>query len=56
MRAEDETLRNQLETHLKILERRGLIAPWHDRLILPGQDWAHEIDENLELPTSSFCW
>jgi internalin A len=44
----DETLRNELETHLKILERQGLIAPWHDRLIRPGQDWADEIDENLE--------
>ena len=46
---EDERLRNQLETHLKILERRGLIASWHDRLIRPGRVWAEEIDENLEL-------
>ena len=45
---EDEQLRNQLETHLKILERRSLIASWHDRLIGPGHDWAKEIDENLD--------
>ena len=45
---QDETLRNELETHLKILERQGLIATWNDRLIRPGQDWAEEIDENLE--------
>ena len=44
----DETLRNELETHLKILERQGLIAPWHDRLIGPGTEWANEIDANLE--------
>ena len=37
-----------LETHLKILEREGLIVPWHDRLIRPGEDWAEEIDENLD--------
>jgi hypothetical protein len=44
----DERLRDKLETHLKILERRGLIAPWHDRKILAGEQWAGEIDENLE--------
>jgi internalin A len=43
----DETLRNELESHLKILERRDLIAPWHDRMIRASEDWAGEIDENL---------
>jgi len=37
-----------LETHLKILERRGLIATWHDRQIAAGEEWKGEIDENLE--------
>jgi CheY-like chemotaxis protein len=44
---EDEPLRDELQGHLKILERRGLLAPWHDRKIVPGQDWAREIDANL---------
>jgi hypothetical protein len=29
----------QLETHLKLLERQGLIQPWHDRRIQPGVDF-----------------
>ncbi|WOD41856.1 COR domain-containing protein [Nodosilinea sp. E11] len=43
----DDLLREQLETHLKLLQRQGLIQPWHDRRILPGDDWAGEIDDNL---------
>ncbi|MDV3347677.1 COR domain-containing protein [Leptothoe sp. LEGE 181152] len=44
----DETLRNQLDTHLKILQRQKLIQPWHDRCIVAGTDWAKEIDDNLK--------
>lgn len=44
---EDEELRNELERHLKILERKQLIAPWHDRRITAGRDWNSEIDINL---------
>jgi len=44
---EDESLRDELQGHLKILERRGLLAPWHDRRINAGEDWAQRIDENL---------
>ena len=43
----DEALRDQLDTHLKILERQQLIQPWHDRRIDPGMDWAKDIDDNL---------
>lgn len=43
----DETLRDELETHLKLLQRQGLIQPWHDRRILPGDEWAGDIDDNL---------
>jgi internalin A len=43
----DETLRDELETHLKLLQRQGLIQPWHDRRILPGDEWADDIDDNL---------
>ncbi|KQP15050.1 toll/interleukin-1 receptor domain-containing protein [Pseudorhodoferax sp. Leaf267] len=45
---EDEVLRKELEKHLKLLERKGLIRPWHDRQIRPGQEWAQAIDESLE--------
>jgi internalin A len=45
----DEQLKNEMEAHLKILERMGLISPWHDRLIRPGDDWAGEIDVNLDI-------
>jgi CheY-like chemotaxis protein len=44
---EDEGLRDELQGHLKILERRGLLAPWHDRKIVAGHDWSHEIDAHL---------
>ena len=43
----DEVLRDQLDTHLKILERQNLIQPWHDRRIDPGMEFAVEIDDNL---------
>ena len=44
----DEVLRDQLDTRLKILERQGLIQPWHDRCILGGDDFEKEIDINLK--------
>src|SRR5262245_13106491 len=45
---EDEELRNELEKHLRLLQRRGIIQPWHDREITAGRDWEGAIDENLE--------
>jgi internalin A len=44
----DEKLRNQMDTHLKILEHRRLILPWHDRQIDAGEDWKKQIDANLD--------
>ena len=44
----DEVLRDELETHLKLLERQGYIAPWHDRRIVAGEKWSEEIDNNLK--------
>ena len=44
----DETLRNELETHLKLLQRQNLISTWHDRKITAGAEWAGQIDRNLE--------
>jgi hypothetical protein len=44
---EDERLHNQLEKHLSILKRTGVITGWHDRKIVAGHDWKNEIDEHL---------
>jgi internalin A len=64
----DESLRDELETHLKLLQRQGIISVWHDRKILPGTEWDGEIDVNLERAkiilllisadfiASDYCW
>jgi internalin A len=64
----DESLRDELETQLKILQRLGVISIWHDRRILPGTDWAAEIDMRIERAkiilllisadfiASDYCW
>lgn len=64
----DEGLRDELETHLKLLQRQRIISTWHDRKILPGQEWDHEIDNQLERASiilllissdfiaSDYCW
>ncbi|BCL80048.1 tetratricopeptide repeat protein [Ktedonobacteria bacterium brp13] len=44
----DEALRKNLEKHLAILRRLGIISDWHDRNIMPGNNWEQEIDENLD--------
>ena len=44
----DETLRNELETHLKLLQRQGLLETWYDRKIEAGEEWKQKIDDNLE--------
>jgi len=45
---EDEQYLRQLEAHLSVLKRQGLISLWHDRQILPGANWVDAIDEHLE--------
>ena len=45
---EDASLRDELCGHLKILERRGLLAQWHDRQIQAGEDWHSRISEELQ--------
>ena len=45
---EDERFKDELVKHLSVLRRQGLIDMWHDRKIVAGEDWAGEIDENLE--------
>jgi TIR domain-containing protein len=44
----DEDLRNELETHLSLLERSGLIVAWHDRRIGAGEEWSKEIDAHIQ--------
>ena len=65
---EDEVLRDELETHLKLLQRQGLISTWHDRKIPLGGNWDREIDRSLEqadlvlllvsadFVASDYCW
>lgn len=45
---EDETLRNQLDTHLSILQRQKVIEGWHDKDITAGSLWQKEIDTHLK--------
>ena len=64
----DEDLRKELEDHLSLLWRQGVISAWHDRMIGAGEEWRGQLDKNLEeariillLVSSSFlasdyCW
>lgn len=45
----DESLRDQLEVHLMMLKREGLIEAWHDRQIPTGDEIASAIDGKLEI-------
>src|SRR3569833_1507881 len=44
----DESLRDELAIHLKLMERQGIVRGWHDRRIDAGSEWRHAIDEHLE--------
>lgn len=44
----DEEMRNELETHLALLRRQGVITSWHDRRITAGRDFDHVISNELE--------
>jgi internalin A len=64
----DEGLRDELETHLKLLQRQGVVSAWDDRKIIPGSEWDREIDRHLERAkiilllisadfiASEYCW
>jgi|SRR6266566_9945595 len=41
---EDEALRNELDKHLSLLQRNGLIVGWHDRRLEAGDEWRDQID------------
>jgi TIR domain-containing protein len=44
---EDEPLLNKLKTHLRPLQRMGVIDIWHDRDISAGTKWEEEINKHL---------
>ncbi|AKJ08281.1 Hypothetical protein AA314_09907 [Archangium gephyra] len=44
----DKSLRDKLETHLKLLQRQGVITGWHDGKVEAGQDENAEILSRLE--------
>jgi hypothetical protein len=44
----DEEFRNELEVHLAMLRREGLIAVWHDRRITTGTDIDKAISAQLD--------
>ncbi len=43
----DEDFRLELNDQLSNLQRQKIISSWHDRQIVPGQEWAGEIDDAL---------
>ncbi len=43
----DEGYMLQLSNHLSAIKGEGLIEEWHDRKIIAGQEWDHEISQNL---------
>ena len=51
----DEDLRAKLEKHLAALQRAELISGWSDRKILPGTEWAAEIQAAWSALASSYC-
>lgn len=44
---QDETLRDKLNIHLKLLQQQGIISIWYDRDITAGTDWAQTIETHL---------
>lgn len=43
----DDNLRSELDKHLTLLKRKGIVDVWYDRKILPGTDFGAEIDSRL---------
>lgn len=43
----DESLRDELNKHLKLLQRQNIIDAWYDRDITAGTEWAQAIDTHL---------
>ena len=45
---EDRAYRHDLEKHLTILQRLGVIDDWHKQEIAPGDDWQKAMTERLD--------
>jgi hypothetical protein len=45
---QDEAYRQLLEKHLTLLQRQGVIATWHDRLIEAGELWETALKHHLD--------
>jgi hypothetical protein len=45
---QDEQLLHELETHLSLLKRQGLISTWYNRQIAPSTDRTREIEQQIE--------
>lgn len=45
---EDESYKDKLEKHLSILKRNSIVETWHDRKIIPGEEWDKKIKDELE--------
>jgi hypothetical protein len=44
----DEALFEEFEAHLSLLKNQGVIAPWHHRKTLAGEDWQQTRNRYLE--------
>jgi len=44
---EDRELRRELDAHLDLLEREGLVTAWFDGRIAPGTEWSAVIETNI---------
>ena len=45
---QDEELRQELDKHLTMLRRQGIVDIWHDRRIGPGEEIDAQIDRHLD--------
>jgi hypothetical protein len=45
---QSEAVKDRLLTHLRVLERLGLVSTWTDRAIPPGAAWRAEIETAIE--------
>lgn len=64
----DETMRNEMQSHLSLLKRNGTISVWHDRRIGAGDEFDKAILKNLneadiilllissDFLSSDYCW
>ena len=46
--ADDERFKHELETHLVMLKRKGIIQPWHSEQTGAGSEWEQEISKLID--------